>query len=91
MGGGGRIWVIIQEFKCACGVNDWHILDIPICCKFAFFGQLGNLLVIPCLLRSGLWLFISFASHIAFLHNVAVLFFQSAWVAHRCKNGRLLG
>lgn len=85
------MWVNIQEFKCACGANDWRISDISNALNMFSLFQMkfvgySNLVHI----RSGLWLFISFASHIAFLHYVAVLFFLSAWVAHRCKNGRLL-
>lgn len=56
VGGGGKVWVNIQEFKYACGLNDCHILDIPICSTFAFFvsNEVGNLLVILCVLAQGL-------------------------------------
>lgn len=37
VGGGGRVWVDIQELKYACEVNNWHILDISICFHTAFF------------------------------------------------------
>lgn len=45
---GGGVWVNIQELKCACEVNSWHILDIMICFQSAFFisNEVGNLLVI---------------------------------------------
>lgn len=49
--GGGRVWVNIKEFKYACGVNDWYILELQICFRFVFFvsKDVGNVLVIQSL------------------------------------------
>lgn len=83
---------LILRFKiCICGKRlayELHSYLLQICflcfkrsCWFVVYSLLAYIM-------SGLWLFISFASHIAFCTTLQ--FFQSVWVAHRCKNGWLL-
>lgn len=76
VGGGGKVWVNIQEFKYACGLNDCHILDIPIC--FTFVSLFQTKLVIC-------WSFYACSHKVCFM---AVYFFCKSYCffALRCSS-----